>query len=465
LKVIAAFTLALVVTSSARAAETLAPGVLLERVPLASYPQESYALYLPKGYSPARPAPILYAFDPRARGPVPVERFQAAAEQYGWILAGSNASRNGISVTDIVTRLWDDTHRRLAIADRRVYMTGFSGGARVASGMGLGARGLVAGVIAFGAGFPGGARAGKEVPFVLFGGAGRDDFNLPEMRQLAADLDEAGVANRLEIWEGGHEWAPAEIGTLSLEWMELTAMRAGTRATDETLVERWIARDVARARQREAAGALVEAAEAFSSLSEDFRGLRDTTEYAQAAARLRGTKAYKDELRAQKADDARQARLTGELGSATQQLAGEEDGGLSALTALRASVATLRRAADKSEAAREAHVARRVLSGAWIQTLEASSALRARHEYRRAAELLALAGEIKPLAAGQLYELARLHSLGGQERQALKALEGAVTAGFRDADALAKEPDLDRIRRSAEFEALVDRVRAAPAVQ
>ena len=34
-----------------------APGVLVERVPLVGGPQESYALYLPSSYSPARTTP------------------------------------------------------------------------------------------------------------------------------------------------------------------------------------------------------------------------------------------------------------------------------------------------------------------------------------------------------------------------------------------------------------------------
>lgn len=454
--------LAFILAASAGAADGLAPGVLVERVPLPGQPEESYALYLPSSYSPTRPTPILYCFDPRARGRVPVERFQAAAERYGWAVAGSNASRNGIGVTDIVRRLWDDTHGRLAIDERRVYMTGFSGGARVASGLALAARGLVAGVAAFGAGFPPGARAGKDVPFVLFGGAGRDDFNLPEMRQLAADLDAAAIPNRLEIWEGGHEWAPPELCTLSLEWLELSAMRAGTRTKDDALVQRWALRDEERARRQETAGALVEAADAFDSLVEDFRGLRDTSTYAQAAARLRGSRAYKDAVRAQGIDDGQQARLMDDLGTAIQQLMGDEDGRLAALPRLRGTISSLRRASEKQD--REGHVARRALGGAWIQALEASSSLRARKEYRRAAEALAIAGEIKPLGAGQLYELARLHSLGGQERPALQALERAVESGFRDVEALRSEPDLDRIRRSPGFAALVERARVAPKV-
>ena len=465
MRVVIAFgALASLLAASSRAADGIAPGVLVERIPVSAAPQESYALYLPSGYSPSRPTPILYAFDPRARGRVPVERFQAAAERYGWAVVGSNNSRNGIAVTDIVSRLWEDTHGRLAIDERRVYMTGFSGGARVASGIALSSRGLVAGVIAFGAGLPSGVPTVKNAPFVFFGGAGRDDFNLPEMRQLAADLDNASIPNRLETWEGGHEWAPPELCTLAVEWLELSAMRAGTRAKDGALVEQWARRDEERARQREAAGAAAEAAEAFDSLAEDFRGLRDTSEHAQAAARIRGSRVYKDALRAQRDDDRRQAQLSNDLGAAIQQLIGDADGRLSALTALRASIATLRRAAEEN-AGREGHVARRALGGAWIQALEASSALRARKEYRRAAEALAVAGEIRPLGAGQLYELARLHSRGGDERPALLALRRAVESGFKDADALRAEPDLDGIRRSPEFAALVDRARAAAKVE
>ena len=80
-------------TAPTLAADGFARGVLIERVPLAANPEESYALYLPAGYSPDRPAPILYGFDPRARGRVPVERFQAAAERYGWVVVGSASNR------------------------------------------------------------------------------------------------------------------------------------------------------------------------------------------------------------------------------------------------------------------------------------------------------------------------------------------------------------------------------------
>jgi hypothetical protein len=320
----------------------------------------------------------------------------------------------------------------------------------------------VAGVVGFGAGLPNGARLPKDVRVLFFAGAGLDDFNLPEMRQLAADLDGASIPHRLETWDGGHEWAPVELCTLALEWLELGAMRAGTRAQDAGLIEQWARRDEERARQRETSGALVEAARAFESLSADFRGLRETSLYTEAAARVRSTRAYKDALKAQRDDDYRQAHVASEIGAAIRVIAGDVEGPATALSSLRSSIADLRRSADKDGAGREAHLARRVLGGAWIQALESSNALRAGKEYRRAAEALAVAGEIRPLGAGQLYELARLRALSGDNRQALQALTRAVDAGFSDAAALQSEPDLERLRHRPEFAALLARAHALP---
>jgi len=70
-------------------------GRIVNDMKCATDSSQSYALYLPSNYSPEQPWSLILAFDPRARGRTPVERFQAAAESYGYIVAGSNNSRNG----------------------------------------------------------------------------------------------------------------------------------------------------------------------------------------------------------------------------------------------------------------------------------------------------------------------------------------------------------------------------------
>src|SRR5205085_1091253 len=90
-------------------------------------------------YSPDRRWPILYAFDPFARGKTAVEVYKLAAEKYGYIVAASNNSKNGPVAEQLAAAqaVWLDTHRRFAIDKDRVYTTGLSGGARVATSFAL----------------------------------------------------------------------------------------------------------------------------------------------------------------------------------------------------------------------------------------------------------------------------------------------------------------------------------------
>ena len=84
-----------VAQTGAAPSESLPKGQIVDKVVCAKSPEQSYALYLPSTYDAARKWPILYAFDPGARGRLPVAQFKDAAEKYGWIVVGSNNSRNG----------------------------------------------------------------------------------------------------------------------------------------------------------------------------------------------------------------------------------------------------------------------------------------------------------------------------------------------------------------------------------
>ncbi|MGZ4830265.1 MAG: hypothetical protein ACXV78_11535, partial [Candidatus Angelobacter sp.] len=63
--------------------QTPAAGTVHTSVPVAAQPSNSYALYLPSAYSPAKRWPLLLIFDPFARGEVSVKLFHDAAEKYG----------------------------------------------------------------------------------------------------------------------------------------------------------------------------------------------------------------------------------------------------------------------------------------------------------------------------------------------------------------------------------------------
>jgi poly(3-hydroxybutyrate) depolymerase len=149
--VLAVFTCA----RSVSAQPELPHGAVIERVECMGDATQTYALYVPSGYSSARRWTVLLAFDPAARGRVMVEKYRAAAEQYGVVVAASNNSRNGpVAISNAAAQaMIRDVSLRFSVDPQRLYLTGLSGGARVAMGIALGGNNI-AGVIASSAGFP-----------------------------------------------------------------------------------------------------------------------------------------------------------------------------------------------------------------------------------------------------------------------------------------------------------------------
>src|SRR5205085_6153782 len=111
---------------SVQAQSRLPTGQVIEQVVCQSDAKQSYALYLPTRYTAERNWPIIYGFDPGGRGLRPVELFKEVAERYGYIVVGSNNSRNGPNVPlgEIIKTFWTDTHERFALDEKRVYATG-----------------------------------------------------------------------------------------------------------------------------------------------------------------------------------------------------------------------------------------------------------------------------------------------------------------------------------------------------
>src|SRR5262249_23557865 len=167
-------------------------------------PSQSYALYLPSHYSRDRAWPVIYAFDPFARGKTAVEVYKDAAEKYGYIVVGSNNSKNGPGAIQLgaAQAVWADTHRRFSIDKNRVYTTGLSGGARVATSVALYCTTCeIAGVIGIGAGYPTmpGVKSPANDHFLYFGIVGAADLNYPELMLLRKKKDQACEQSRFRV--------------------------------------------------------------------------------------------------------------------------------------------------------------------------------------------------------------------------------------------------------------------------
>jgi len=432
-------------------AADLSKGRIIDRVVCSADARQSYALYLPSAYSAARKWPVLYCLEPLARGRLPLEHFQEGAEKYGYIVAGSYNSRNGppAPALEALQAMWRDTHEKLSIDDRRAYLAGMSGGARDATD--FLATGVFSGVIAQAAGFTD-SMVPKDFSYPLFGTAGTDDFNYPEMRQMDRELDAHNTPHRLVLFAGAHGWAPSTICAEALAWLDLVAMRAGTKPIDEPLIHILFESGIERAKASEAANDFIGAYLETRSLAADFKNWEDTAALDKKAAELRDSKEYRKALKAEERATGRQQELMTKIFSLARDLNGP--GGQDSLITLRSSIADLRARGAAAEDSDERRVARRVLRGATVQAWEQSSVQREKKDYAGAAVNLELTNLIEPDNPEVLYNLAALYALSNDRGHAMSCLKKAVEKGFGDRARLQADPSFDSIRERADFRAL-----------
>jgi tetratricopeptide (TPR) repeat protein len=449
-------------------ANDLPRGQVVDKIACAGAPGETYALYLPGGYTPDRAWPILYVLDPRSRGALAAERFRAGAEALGYILASSNSSMSDGPMDPnlkSIEAMWADTHARFRIDDRRVYGAGFSGTVRFNVVLARSAPGSFAGLVGAGAGWPFDQPPRKGDSFVFYGTVGDKDFNYYEMIDLEPKLAAAGVNHRVEIFDGIHQWPPAEIATRALVWLDLQAMKAGTIPKDAARIDAAWNETTGRARGYEKDGDLYQASRTWSGAAADFAGLRDTAEAERKAAELAANPALQRELkdRAQrlKHDQEILEQAPGILAAVNPS--GEPRTVAQVVALLR--IHELRKTAASAPTADERLSAQRILNTLQVQTgyyLPQMFAERKQHD--RAIFVLSIATEIDPKSPNAFYNRAAAYAKKGDRKRALADLRQAVDNGWKDRTVIDKDADFDGLRQDAEFKQLVQSLGgAAPA--
>ena len=425
--------------SLAQDVEHFSAGAVVPKVICAGNPQQSYALYLPSGYSSAKRWPIIYVFDPGGRGPTAVEAIRAAAEQAGYIVAASNNSRNGAEAvsSQAANSMWQDTMQRFSIDEHRRYFAGMSGGARMATALAISCNGCVAGVIANAAGFPQARKPSNALKFAYFAALGNSDFNFLEFVDLRRDLEASGMHYRIRIFPGQHGWAPPEVWNEALRWMDLQATRSGLLHRDDA----WIQESYGRAMQR-GNGLLeqqdfLEAFREFNFVVRDFSGLTDIASAEKQVKDLSGDKRLKNAEKQELSAADEQRRVTSEASEEIQDLA---DGKLAPeqLMALRGTFTALLKRTRDSQRGEDSHsiIARRALSGLVVQAFESGQLAIDRKQYDAALHLfdLAVSGSENP--GWGHYCRARVYAIAADKKHMLTELKQAFMGGFRNATAL-----------------------------
>src|SRR5205823_2761196 len=144
----------------------------------------------------------------------------------------------------------------------------------------------------------------------------------------------------------------------ALEWMELQAMKSGRRAPDGALIDRLFAKRTARAE-----------GPALTAQIEDFQGLKDVSALTARETEWRRSKAFKEAVKRDRAEQQREEKLRSELGGLEASLPNfnRREASLSQLKDLLGNLARQAQAANDSS---ERRIARRTLPGAMLGSVE-----------------------------------------------------------------------------------------------
>ncbi|MFA6954795.1 MAG: hypothetical protein WC538_02860 [Thermoanaerobaculia bacterium] len=445
------------------AAQTVETGKIVEGMTCASDPTQTYSLYLPSRLTPDRKWPLLYVFDPRGRGTLAAERFRAAAETYGWIVISSNDTRSDgppdPNVRAINALLPEAS--RYPVDPKRVYLTGFSGGAILAFLIGAANGDGIAGVIGCGGRFPDGWKR-HPVKFAHWGSAGSTDFNNNEMRQIDGFLEKTGSMHRFEQFEGSHEWMPVALAEDAVAWMELDAMRRGLRERDDAMIERRWAAELAAAESlvsdRDSAALL----RRWKSIERTFRGLRDVPVATARIMALEAAPAVRTALRDEKRWDEYETGMIRQMGVAVATLRHEEAPVAKGRLAAELRIDELRRH-ESATSPYESLASKRVLASMYSQmSFYLFREFVVAGRFDRAALVLEVAETLRPGTSAVRYNLACMLAKSGEKSRALDALEAAVGAGFGDAALMRTDDDLASLRDEPRFKAALARIAGAP---
>ncbi|MCB9234964.1 MAG: hypothetical protein H6581_25140 [Bacteroidia bacterium] len=441
----------LFLTRSGVFAQAFTPGTLTDSVICRHDPTQSYALYLPESWNPEAPSPILYFFEPLARGKLPVEKYRDLADQYHLILVGSHTSRNGSweVAFGAANALFADTWSRFQIDSTRIYLAGFSGGARVATALAL-ESGKIRGVIGCGAGFPALEKwqPRANLPFLFAGIVGDLDMNWLEMHDTERLLTELEASSRLITFHGPHQWPDPPFLAQALDFFVL--QEQSLPSSD------WISARILERKQLASAfnldGFPLQSFDANLNLWRDFgktAAANQVSQVAEFANRPELREAIRENDRFMELERRRREEIEKHF---LFNFENYRDSAVFAWWELEGKSLTRARASkDAAEAAMAERLTRMIGARAVETTIPAE-------DYPRQISLNKIWALTEPDAIYPLYRLSLAYAGQGEDNLAFSSLKMAIKAGLHKKSRLTDPPEFQKYQEQKKFRKLLEQL-------
>jgi hypothetical protein len=190
-----------------------------------------YYCYLPSKYTKSRQWPVLYCFSSDGNAKPFIDKlFKDVCEKHGWIVIAAKGGPNPAAAK----RVWDDSHKRFSINDKRCYSSGFSAGSGVAFIMAEQYSEHFAGVIPMAMANTW-ARKTPDLPkhvavYFIMGSSDSVGAVKGHSRKLQAN----GNKTFVKVFQGGHRPPPKDVAEGAVEWLEQLAPRSGSKKVAST---------------------------------------------------------------------------------------------------------------------------------------------------------------------------------------------------------------------------------------
>ncbi len=187
--------------------------------------KNSYEIYIPQHAGEAK-MPLLVILDSHGSGKFALQKFKQASNQYGIALVASNLVKNGYSDYDnAIQRLVEDVRQKYPV-NENLFLTGFSGGARMA--LGYATMHSPNGLILCGA--LGNAQQIRSVSSSVISIVGMDDFNFLETAQYMFNDNEAPANLKIELTNASHSWPESSTLTDAVGFLLLSTKSSAADA-------------------------------------------------------------------------------------------------------------------------------------------------------------------------------------------------------------------------------------------
>jgi hypothetical protein len=169
--------------------------------------KNTYEVYIPGRINTIDKLPLLVIIDAHGSGKFALAKFKQSANQYGAVLIASNLVKNGFEGYEgAIQTLIEDVRQKYPVG-KTIFMTGFSGGARMALGYALSHQ--VNGLILCGALANPNQVNALHCPVISI--SGMDDFNFMETAQYLFQKQSTPDNLKIELTNASHNWPDSSM--------------------------------------------------------------------------------------------------------------------------------------------------------------------------------------------------------------------------------------------------------------